>query len=345
MPLSSCCANICTHAVALANAGDEDTPDTAAVNTALADLECGEVIFDAGTFKVGTLHLRSNLRFTVTPTATVLARGAGHNDYDLGEDNPFDIYQDYGHSHFHDSLLWCDGCANLTFSGGGTIDGEGLEREEPAPGDGCRLLALRSCTGVIVEDLALKNGGWFAMLLNNVTNLVVRDVDIETERDGIDLVSSRHVLLERLTVHSSDDSIALKSDYALGSVIDSHDIVVRHCVLQSDTCNALQVGSETVGDLSNAVFQNISVVGAGKAGIGIATMDGAHVSNFLYEDVTMQGVSNVVFMYIGARANQRRPVPDVSAPMDDHVGSITNITIKNVVATDTLGYAGLHAKV
>jgi hypothetical protein len=170
---------------------------------------------------------------------------------------------------------------------------------------------------------------------------VVRDVDIATERDGIDLVSSRHVLFERLSIHSSDDALALKSDYALGAILDSHDIAVRHCVLQSDTCNALQVGSETVGDFDRAIFSNISILGAGKAGIGIVTMDGARVNDFLYEDISMQGVSNAVFMYIGARANQRRPLPvDASAPMDDYVGSITNVTIQNVRATDVVGSHG-----
>ena len=73
--------------------GDGQTPDTVAANAALADLGCGEVVFSNGTFKTGTLHLRSHLRLVVAPSGRVLARGQGHNDYDLAEANPFDMYQ------------------------------------------------------------------------------------------------------------------------------------------------------------------------------------------------------------------------------------------------------------
>ena len=59
-----------------------------------------------------------------------------------------------------------------------------------------------------------------------------------------------------------------------------------------------------MGNITGLVFRNITVLGAGKAGIGIVSMDGAHISNALYEDISMTAVSNVVFMYIGARANQ-----------------------------------------
>lgn len=69
-------------------------------------------------------------------------------------------------------------------------------------------------------------------------------------------------------------------------------------------------------------------------------MDGAHISGAVYENVTMSSVADVIYMYIGARANERRPVPNVSAPMDSYVGSITNVTITNVVATDVAGSHG-----
>ena len=71
--------------------------------------------------------------------------------------------------------MWCDGCTNLTFTGGGVIDGAGLTRDEPPPGDGCRLVALRSCADVLVQGVTLESngGGWFMILANNATNLTV----------------------------------------------------------------------------------------------------------------------------------------------------------------------------
>ena len=67
--------------------GDGVTSDTDAVAAALADLACGEVVFDgdgdagAGVFRVGTLQLRSHLRLVVSPTATVLAIDKGEMAY------------------------------------------------------------------------------------------------------------------------------------------------------------------------------------------------------------------------------------------------------------------------
>lgn len=62
--------------------GGGTTSDTDAVAAALADLACGEVVFDGdGTFRVGTLHLRSHLRLVISPTATVLAIDKGEMAY------------------------------------------------------------------------------------------------------------------------------------------------------------------------------------------------------------------------------------------------------------------------
>ena len=75
------------------------------------------------------------------------------------------------------------------------------------------------------------------------------------------------VLVERVDVHSSDDAIAVKSDFALGVVLDSHTIVVRDARLISDTCNACQIGSETVGNFSNLAFSNIMIQGGSQSTI------------------------------------------------------------------------------
>ena len=49
-----------------------------------------------------------------------------------------------------------------------------------------------------------------------------------------------------------------------------------------DGCNALQFGSETLGDFHDYTFENIIVTAAGKAGIGIVSMDGARIYNIRY---------------------------------------------------------------
>jgi polygalacturonase len=107
--------------------GDAKTLDTHSVNKALADPRCGAVAFKAGrTFLVGSLHLRSHIRLIIEKNATILGAMNNISAYDLPEPNPFDKYQDFGHSHWHNSLIWGEGATNVTIEGhyGSMIDGK-----------------------------------------------------------------------------------------------------------------------------------------------------------------------------------------------------------------------------
>jgi polygalacturonase len=48
--------------------------------------------------------------------------------YDAPEANPWDPYEDFGHSHFHNSLIWGEHLENIAIVGFGRIDGYGLSR-------------------------------------------------------------------------------------------------------------------------------------------------------------------------------------------------------------------------
>ena len=68
----------------------------------------------------------------------------------------------------------------------------------------------------------------------------------------------------------------------------SVNLTVTNSVFGSG-CNGLNFGSETVGDFTDVLWENITVTHAGKAGIGIVTMDGAHISNVVYRNISIQG--------------------------------------------------------
>ena len=52
--------------------GDGSAIDTSAVNNALSDVRCSRVVVRNGTFVVGSLHLRSNLHFSVEYDAVLM---------------------------------------------------------------------------------------------------------------------------------------------------------------------------------------------------------------------------------------------------------------------------------
>jgi polygalacturonase len=105
--------------------GDSVTLDTRNINKALGDHQCGSVIFPAGrTFLVGSLHLRSHIRLIIEKNATIKGCMNNISAYDLPEPNKFDEYQDFGHSHWQNSLIWGEGLTNVTIEGNGMIDGK-----------------------------------------------------------------------------------------------------------------------------------------------------------------------------------------------------------------------------
>lgn len=107
--------------------GDGTTIDTAAVNKAIdaaASAGGGVVHFSAGTYACYSIHLKSNVTLFLDQGATILAApkpaDGGSGGYDAPEpDAPWHAYQDFGHSHWHNSLIWGDGLHDCGIAGPG----------------------------------------------------------------------------------------------------------------------------------------------------------------------------------------------------------------------------------
>ena len=249
--------------------------------------------------------------------------------------------QDYGHSNLWDALVLIKNVVNVTLRGGGTIDGGGeVTYKEPPSNMGfpkpTKLIAVVSSRNVTVEGsgrkrLRLRRGGWISLLLNNATGAIVRDVKVDAQRDGVNVVSSTAVVIERCLVRGgSDDAIAIKTDAALGAVLEARDVVVRDSIVQSVKCNGLQIGSETVGDVTDVRFANVTVLGAAKAGIGIVSMDGARASRR----------ADVAFKRVVAPPRRRRGACGARAFLNtsaEHVcdrAQVSNVVYENVTMRD-----------
>lgn len=76
--------------------------------------------------------------------ATIVA-SADPTAYDQPEPNQWDKLQDFGHSHFRNSLIWGEGLENVSIIGTGRIWGKGLARSQrdPQPGAPLRSVSLR----------------------------------------------------------------------------------------------------------------------------------------------------------------------------------------------------------
>jgi polygalacturonase len=119
--------------------GDGKTLDTVAINRAIeaaAAAGGGTVYFPGGTWLSFSIRLKSNVELYLAQGAVLLAADSplpgqttGYNggSYDAAEPKTsYDQYQDYGHNHWHNSLLWGEDLHDLAITGPGLIHGKGL---------------------------------------------------------------------------------------------------------------------------------------------------------------------------------------------------------------------------
>ena len=179
---------------------DGKTFDSPAANRAISAAAAaggGTVHFGAGVYVCYSIRLKSFVTLYLEPGAIILSAPGG--GYDAAESNaPFETYQDFGHNHWHNSLIWGEGIHDVAIFGPGLICGGGLSRGEvaeqglppaDAPGAADKAIALKRCHNVTVRDIAILAAGHFGILATGVDNLTLEDLKIDTNRDGINVDS------------------------------------------------------------------------------------------------------------------------------------------------------------
>ncbi|MGC2478085.1 MAG: glycoside hydrolase family 28 protein [Candidatus Sulfotelmatobacter sp.] len=340
--------------------GDGRTLDTSAVNQAIdaaSDAGGGSVSFPAGTYLCYSIRMKSNVGLYLGHGCTlVAAEGTG---YDAAESNqPWEQYQDYGHNHWHNSLIWGQGLHDVAIVGPGRICGKGLSRGEGPPpqaetlGVGNKSIALKNCRNVLLRDISILHGGHFGVLATGVDNLTIDNVQIDTNRDGIDIDCCRNVRIANCSVNSPwDDAIVLKSSYALGFARSTEMVTISDCLVSGDYEEGSlldgtfrhfdptrkpghgeevwRTGRIKFGTESNGGFKNITIsncVFDGCHGLALESEDGAQLEDVTVTNITMRRVyDSPIFIRLGSR---------MRGPSGVAIGSIRRVLISNVVCSD-----------
>ncbi|HKO17628.1 MAG TPA: glycoside hydrolase family 28 protein [Acidobacteriaceae bacterium] len=119
--------------------GDGKTVDSPAINKAIeaaAAVGGGTVVFPAGTYVCFSIRLKSKVDLFLEQGCTIEAAespkpgettGYMGGTYDPAEPKTsYDAYQDYGHNHWHNSLIWGENISDVSITGPGLIFGKGL---------------------------------------------------------------------------------------------------------------------------------------------------------------------------------------------------------------------------
>ncbi|HEY6816781.1 MAG TPA: glycoside hydrolase family 28 protein [Croceibacterium sp.] len=339
--------------------GDGSTIDSPAIDKAIAhaaERGGGTVYFPPGTYACYTIHLKSRVTLWLENGAMILAAPApqdGRGGYDHAEpmDEAYSSFQDFGHSHWRNSLIWGEGLHDVAIVGQGMIWGKGLGRgdgkdnwlQDPTgPGTGNKAIALKNCRNVLLRDFRMLEGGWFAILATGVDNFTIDNLLIDTNRDGIDIDCCKNVRVSNTTVNSPwDDAICPKSSYALGYPRVTENLTIANCVVlgnyqvgsvidgtwqkmppefAKDIHGRIKFGTET-----NGGFRNITITGCtfeDSRGLAFETVDGGMIEDVTVSNLTMRGIINApLFLRLGKR---------MRGPAGRPIGTMRRVLIQNV---------------
>jgi polygalacturonase len=312
--------------------GDGRTLNTAAIQKAIDGCSAaggGTISFPAGHYLTGTIQIKSNVTLRLAKDATLLG---STNVADYQNLDPF--IDGSGNPLGHALIVALD-AENVGIEGPGTIDGQSPKLKATQKPYAIRPFLLRwvRCKNVTVRNVRLTNpGAWTSHYFQckgvAIDGVTIRSRDLGMpNNDGIDLDSSENVRVRHCDIVSGDDALVIK---ATSAGRPSRDIEVADCHL-STHCNAIKLGTESIGGFENITITNCRITTTDMSGIALNQVDGSFLRNITISDITMDGVAMPISIRLGARLKTFRegdqPMP---APGELRDVTIQNVTAKNV---------------
>ncbi|HEY0680818.1 MAG TPA: glycosyl hydrolase family 28 protein [Steroidobacter sp.] len=299
--------------------GDGKTLDTKAIQAAIdaAAQTKGTVLFDGGAYRTGALFLKAGMTFKVDQGVRLLG-SQNIDDYPMLPTRIAGI-----------EMTWPAALINVykerdvKLTGDGIIDGDGkvfwdsywAKRREYDPKGirwaadyDCRrprLIQLFEADNVRIENLSMYRSGFWTVHICYSQNIEVYNVIIRNNEggrgpstDGIDIDSSRKVLVEKADITCNDDALCMKAGRdadGLRVARPTEDIVIRDCVVR-DAAAGVTFGSETSGGFRNIKVSNIKVYHPTPVGILFksAQTRGGNISGIEISDIFTQDVPTVM---------------------------------------------------
>ena len=342
--------------------GDGLSLDHEAINKAIAAAAAaggGQVVVPTGTYLCGSIRLDSNIDLHLMAGAKILAAPAELKAYDESEVFGAPEYQDGGHTYFHNSLIWADGKQNVSITGQGMIDGEGLTKRDTEQagnvqggsiGTGDKAIALKRCKNILIRDITIFRGGHFAIIVTGCERGTIDNVTIDTNRDGIDIDCCKYLTVSNTKVNTpTDDAIVLKSSYALKQPVLCEHILVTNCLVTGYklgtfldgtyvpekvnwVCGRIKLGTESNGGYRNITISNCTCMWS--SGLAFEEVDQGRMENITVSNISMSHVHHYpIYITTGCRNRGPKERTDVSSARD--------IYINNVVADDCDSLAGI----
>lgn len=286
----------------------------------------GTVALGHGDYVSGSITLRSNVRLEVAKGARLIA-SIDLKDYpEHIARRPTVMDSNMG---MNQSLIFAEGCDNISLCGEGLIHGRGTRYHFPGEETPHRtpgrpfLIRFIDCKHVHIKDLHLKDAaGWMQNYLN-CEDLLIEGINVDNQanvnNDGLDVDGCRRVIVRNCFISSEDDAMCFKG----ASQRPMEQILVENCQFYS-SCNALKFGTDSQGDFRNVLVRNVVAGGPSMelrvlrprladSGISLEVVDGGTVEDILFTDIHIVRAKSPLFLRLGdrgrVRPEQARPKP------------------------------------
>jgi polygalacturonase len=321
--------------------GDGTHLDTKAIQAAIdaAQPVHGTVVFKPGTYLMGSIFVKRGV--TLRLDAGVTLRGSQQiADYPMMPTRVAGI-----------EMVWPAALVNVyeqdgaTITGEGTIDGDGkifwdsywtlrkgyeprgLRWASDYDARRPRLIQIYKSSHVHVGDgLHLRRSGFWTVHICYSNDVTVDGVTIRNNEggrgpstDGIDIDSSRHILVAHADIAVNDDALCLKAGRdADGLRVNrpTEDVVLRDSTIREGAAG-VTFGSETSGGFRNIEAYGLTVLGPVPVGILFksARTRGGLAQDLRIHDLTMTGVP--VFLRVTMNWNPSYSYAQIPAGMND----------------------------
>ena len=297
--------------------GDGSTLNTVSIQKAIdaAAKSGGTITFRPGTYLTGSLFLKSGTRLDVGEGVTLIG-SQELDDYPMLPTRIAGI-----------EMTWPSALINVrdqhdvTIEGKGTIDGDGpvwwksywdlraayepkgLRWASDYDARRPRLILLQNGSGIHLGGgiLLKRSGFWTVQVLYSdhvtIDGIVIRNNEggKGPSTDGIDIDSSRNVLVEHADIDVNDDALCLKAGRdsdGLRVSRSTEDIVIRDSIIRRGAA-AVTIGSETSGGFHNIEAYNLTALSGVPSGVLFksAHTRGGNASDIRIHDLTLEGVA------------------------------------------------------
>lgn len=283
-----------------------------------------ELIIEKGVYITGTLFLRSGLTMRLEKGAYILG-SENFKDYS----NEVNLFIDAVDHERGRSLIYADGENNIRIYGDGVIDGRGgiFSVSHPYHNERPFLVRIMNSKNISIEGITLKNPAAWTLHLMNCEDIQVKSLTIHSRvnenNDGIDIDSCRRCIVDSCSIDSGDDAICLKSTVNR----PCSDITVKNCIITTNWAG-FKIGTESVGDFDNIVFENSYIYDCYGCAIKICPVDGGSVNGLSIRNIKLSNATGPIFIANGERMREYQP-----GNSRDTFSSISNVTIDGLCGT------------